>query len=83
VLRDHDRIKVVLWVQTDSKYCIIDMLACVGQEGDVVNDQSFMLKIDLQTIWWMLAGIPGPNISCNEFGFKLLGSNVSAARGTN
>ena len=46
VLRDHDWIKVVLWVQTDSKYCIIDMLACVGQEGDVVNDQSFMLKID-------------------------------------
>ena len=29
-----------------------------------------------------LAGIPGPNISCNDFGFKLLGSNVSAARGT-
>jgi len=30
----------------------------------------------------LLAGIPGPNVSCNDFGFKLLGSNVSAARGT-
>ena len=27
-LRDHDWIKVVLWVQTDSKYFIIDVPAC-------------------------------------------------------